>query len=290
MPMAEAASPLSASPLVTIVLPTYNRRLLLGKAVDSIRKQTYGNWELIVVDDGSTDGSLEGLPRDPRIHAVRLPHTANLARVRNTGLEAARGELIAFIDSDDTWQPEKLALQIARMQARPDADWCFCFYQLVDEVRTALPLRAGRPTTSAEGNVFAAVLDGSAGISMATVMVRRDMALRVRFDERVPFGEDFDFLIRLARCGVAACVPTRLVDVLHHVARTTQTRYDQSLHLAAAFRRYRRDADDASVRDVCRREAFRFTKQYLSQARQRGRLLFGLVAAARMWASGNTTI
>lgn len=288
--MAEAASPLSARPLVTIVLPTYNRRPLLGKAVDSILQQTYGNWELIVVDDGSTDGSLESLPQDPRIRAVQLAHTANLAKVRNTGLDAARGDVIGFIDSDDTWQPEKLALQIARMQSWPEADWCFCSYQLVDDERTALPLRAGRPTTSAEGNIFTTVLDGSSGISMATVMVRRDVALRVRFDERVPFGEDFDFLIRLARSGVAACVPTRLVDVLLHLERTTHTRYDQSLHLAAAFRRYQRAADEVSVRDVCRREAFRFTKQYLSQARQRGQLLSGLVAATRMWASGNTTI
>jgi glycosyltransferase involved in cell wall biosynthesis len=288
--MAEAASPLSANPLVSIVLPTFNRRLLLGRAIDSIRAQTYGDWELIVVDDGSTDGSLESLPDDPRIRTVPLAHTANLARIRNEGLNAARGEIVGFIDSDDRWQPEKLALQVSRMQGRPETDWCFCFYHLVNEVRTVLPLRAGHPTTSAEGNVFAAVLDGSAGISMATIVVRRDMALRVRFDERVPFGEDFDFLIRLSRCGTAGCVPVPLVDVLHHADRTTRTRYDQSLHLAAAFRRYRLLASDASVRDVCRRESLRFTRQYLSQARQRGHLLSGLIAATRMWASRNTTI
>jgi glycosyltransferase involved in cell wall biosynthesis len=288
--MAAALSSDPASPLVSVVLPTYNRRTLLSRAVGSIRAQTYSNWELIVVDDGSTDDSIERLPQDPRIHVVRLPHTGDLAAVRNAGLDASRGAIIGFVDSDDRWRPDKMARQVDRMQAPPAVDWCFCAYELVNEQDEVVPLRAGTPTISDEGDLFRTVLEGRAGISMQTVMVRREIALRVRFDPRVPFGEDVDFLVGVAHSGSAGCVPLPLVEVLDHAGRSSGARYDQSLHLAAAFRRYRLAATEASMRQICRRRSLHFTREYLRRARQHGRLLQGLAAAARMWTSRSGTI
>jgi glycosyltransferase involved in cell wall biosynthesis len=104
-------------PLVSIVLPTFDRMRCLPTAVLSIQSQTMADWELIVVDDGSTDGTddwIRGLS-EPRLRYVRHDHRGNIAAARNIGLDAARGTWIAFLDSDDRWRPHKLVLQMERL-------------------------------------------------------------------------------------------------------------------------------------------------------------------------------
>jgi glycosyltransferase involved in cell wall biosynthesis len=108
-------------PRVSIVLPTYNRRDTIRRAVDSVLEQTFEDWELVVVDDGSTDGTrdlLDGIDRRVRIVAQK---NGGVATARNTGLVQARGELIAFLDSDDAWPSHHLALATAFFDAHPDA-------------------------------------------------------------------------------------------------------------------------------------------------------------------------
>ncbi|HMZ01739.1 MAG TPA: glycosyltransferase family 2 protein [Burkholderiaceae bacterium] len=108
------------APLVSIVLPTYNRADVLGRAVASVLAQTFTNWELIVVDDGSTDathGWLAGLT-DRRIRVVRQAN-GGVSRARNTGLRLARGAYITFLDSDDEWLPHYLALSAGYLEAHP---------------------------------------------------------------------------------------------------------------------------------------------------------------------------
>src|SRR5258708_22817158 len=109
---------------VSIILRTFNGRTLLQESIASIQAQTRSEWELIVVDDGSTDGTADALPRDSRISVVKLPHTGNVAALHNAGLRQSRGNLIAFQDSDDRWLPEKLATQAARLATRPTCGWC----------------------------------------------------------------------------------------------------------------------------------------------------------------------
>ncbi len=110
------------SPRVSIVLPTYNRHATLGRAVASVEAQRFRDWELIVVDDGSTDGSVDALEgRDPRLRIIRQANRG-VAGARNTGLKAARGELIAFLDSDDEWPKHHLALAVAFFEAHPGDD------------------------------------------------------------------------------------------------------------------------------------------------------------------------
>ena len=95
-----------AAELISVILPTYNRRTLIQDAVGSIQAQTWTDWELIVVDDGSTDGTAEALPVDSRIAVVVLPHTGNVAALHNAGLARSGGTLIGFQDSDDRWLPD----------------------------------------------------------------------------------------------------------------------------------------------------------------------------------------
>jgi glycosyltransferase involved in cell wall biosynthesis len=98
------------TPLISIVIPTYNRRVLLARALDSVIAQTYEKWEAIVVDNGSTDGTEELISRysEPRIIYLKTYNDGIIARARNLGIRASKGEWIAFLDSDDWWEREKL--------------------------------------------------------------------------------------------------------------------------------------------------------------------------------------
>lgn len=110
-------------PTVSIVMPTYNRVDVIGRAVASVILQTWQDWELIIVDDGSSDGTvqrLEGL--DPRIRLIRQPNQG-VATARNTALAAAQGRYIAFLDSDDEWLPQFLELTVSFLLAHPDQHW-----------------------------------------------------------------------------------------------------------------------------------------------------------------------
>ncbi len=101
-------------PLVSIIMPVYNRSHLVLNAIDSIVAQTYRKWELWILDDGSTDDTVDVIQRhtqDPRIHVIGLPH-AGVAMARNAGLDRSTGTYIAFLDSDDTWPAHKLATQV----------------------------------------------------------------------------------------------------------------------------------------------------------------------------------
>ncbi len=113
------AVPLANEPLVSIVMPVWNRRDIVGEAIDSVIAQSYQNWELLVVDDFSTDGSLEYLRErageDPRITAL-ISTAKGVCPARNTGLDAARGTYIAFLDSDNEWRPDYLELMVLAME------------------------------------------------------------------------------------------------------------------------------------------------------------------------------
>src|SRR3990170_289823 len=120
-------------PLVSVVLPTYNRSALLREAADSVRRQTYQHWELIVIDDGSSDDTLTTLGRfdDPRLRLIRLEHTGNPARVRNAGLAVSLGEYVAFLDDDDLWPPDKLKMQLAGL-VRTGCRWGYTAFRRID--------------------------------------------------------------------------------------------------------------------------------------------------------------
>lgn len=121
--------------LVSIIMPTYNRAHILAHTIASVCAQTYTNWELIIVDDGSTDDTRAVIESfdDARIRPFYQPNNANVCVALNVGLSHARGTYIARIDSDDLWQPEKLEKQMAYLQAHPDCGACFSKVDLIDE-------------------------------------------------------------------------------------------------------------------------------------------------------------
>lgn len=119
-------------PLTSVIIPTYNRARDLKEAVNSVLRQTYQNMEIIVVDDGSTDETHELMNSftDQRIKYIKKKNERHPGKTRNVGLQAARGEYIAFLDDDDLWLPEKLEIQMAEMRKQPQYAWSYTHYKI----------------------------------------------------------------------------------------------------------------------------------------------------------------
>jgi glycosyltransferase involved in cell wall biosynthesis len=117
------------APLISCIVPVFNGEKYLSEALESILKQTYGPIEIIVVDDGSTDGTGAVAARyGKRIRYLKQPN-AGEAAARNRGLSMAQGEFVALLDADDLWHPEKIARQIVECQEKPEIDFCFTAFQ-----------------------------------------------------------------------------------------------------------------------------------------------------------------
>lgn len=132
------------APLISIITPVYNSEKFLEAAITSVQNQTYSNWQLILIDDASTDSSekiaKEFYSGDSRISYEKLPVNRGAAVCRNRAIELAKGEYIAFLDSDDFWAPDKLEIQLSFMQ-RKDCDVSFSNYLLIDEQGNSLGRR-----------------------------------------------------------------------------------------------------------------------------------------------------
>jgi len=134
--------------LVSVIMPCYNMEKYVGNSIASIQAQTYANWELLVVDDGSKDRSREILSRmaseDPRIKPIFLEQNRGITNARNTGLDHSSGRYIAFLDSDDLWEPEKLHKHIEFM-ATNDVAFTYSAYHRIKEDGTYINLKSVPP-------------------------------------------------------------------------------------------------------------------------------------------------
>jgi glycosyltransferase involved in cell wall biosynthesis len=180
------------------------------------------NIECIVVDDGSTDNTPAALANidDPRLVRLRHESPRHASAARNTGIAAARGEFIAFLDDDDEWLPEKLAKQLALLRAHPAQ--CGFVYCWMDYYRGGERVSQHHPTL--RGNIFQYVLDNQPIGNSSTLLVRRAVVERVGgFDESLPRGNDGDFIRRICRHYSVDVVPEVLVKayIAHGYARIT---------------------------------------------------------------------
>ncbi|HWB49855.1 MAG TPA: glycosyltransferase family A protein [Stellaceae bacterium] len=195
-----AAEPL-VSPLVSVVVPVYNRAHLVGRAIASVLAQTYRNIEIIVVDDASTDALAAALAQTPhpRLRRVVHPRNRGAAAARNTGVAAAAGDYVAFLDSDDVWYPRKLAVQVAAMQGQPlEVAGTVCAYACV---KPGYPARNITPDWTA-GTFFHRQLLGCTCGPGTTLLCRRAVFAAIGpYDEELRRLEDWDWLLRLAEAG-----------------------------------------------------------------------------------------
>ncbi len=228
--------PATSVPRISVVIPAYNRARLIGQAVSSVLAQTFTDFELIVVDDGSTDdtGSAVESHRDARVKLVTLPKRRGQSGARNAGIDASSGDWIAFLDSDDEWLPEKLARQMERVDGVPrdyGVVYCACYRQHGDEAPELRP-KGDLP----EGDLFDELLRGRKAPTPSVYVVKRVALLATScFDEEMIAASDIDMWLRLAqRSYLFAAVQEPLA--IKHDYGSGQIKQDATAKLAG-FRR-----------------------------------------------------
>lgn len=208
-------------PRVSVIIPTYNRADLLAEAIDSVLGQSFQDFELLAVDDGSTDNTAELVASyGPPVRYIYQENRGQGA-ARNAGLQTARGEYVAFLDSDDLWEPKKLALQVATLDEKRECSLVYSdayFFDGKTRQRQYLFSRLCRPY---EGHVARELLHCNFIASPTPLLRRSVFELVGGFDERRPqLGEDWDLWLRVAAQAPIALVPEVLAGYRQHEVTT----------------------------------------------------------------------
>lgn len=207
-------------PVVSVIIPTYNRRQFLARSISSVLDQTYRDLELIIADDASNDGTREfvlGLS-DRRVRYLPLPANRGSCAAKNAAVKIAKAQYIAFLDSDDAWHPTKLERQLQVIASDPDVDVVFTGWQWVDQ-ETGKVLRRRMPD---ENGLIEGLPRWAYNIAV-DFLVRREVIRGNPYDELFRSYTEFDLLFRLAKFR-ASFVPEVLVSCYEHAgARTSAT-------------------------------------------------------------------
>lgn len=194
----------TAGPLVSVVIPTYNHAHFLGRALQSVLDQTYTNWEVILIDNHSQDNTDEVVQSftDPRITLLKIHNDGIIAASRNMGIRAAKGEWVAFLDSDDLWYPKKLETALQGIQGDPSTDVCSTDEIMVDEMTGNRRLLKFGPYCS---DFYKSLLVTGNCLSPSASLVRRNFLnknnILFRENEEFVTAEDYDFWMLLAQAG-----------------------------------------------------------------------------------------
>jgi glycosyltransferase involved in cell wall biosynthesis len=194
----------SKNPLVSVILPTYNRGWILTEAIDSVLAQDYKEYELIVVDDGSTDNTREILDAYGQDIFVLRQANKGVSAARNRGIAEAKGQLVAFLDSDDLWLPRKLSRQIDYFNLNPDT-----VINQTEEIwmRNGVRVNPKDRHRKPSGMIFELSL-GLCLVSPSAVMIQKTLFDAVgAFDENLPACEDYDLWLR-----ISCRYPVHLID------------------------------------------------------------------------------
>ncbi len=211
--------------MISVIIPTSNRKELLKRATRSVLKQTFRKFECIIVDDGSKIPAAEVLGNfeDKRIKHIRLDESQGASAARNYGLQASSGKYIAFLDDDDEWLPTKLELQRKKIKrADQETALIHCWMTRIND-RTGKVDATCKPQLS--GDIFGTTLDKQPLGNVSCWLIRRNAIIDVNgFDKRLPRGNDGDLLRRLSRSYKVDYVPRVLVKyhVNHGSKRITE--------------------------------------------------------------------
>ena len=202
----------SIPPLVSVVIPTYNRGRVIGRAIESVLRQTFSDFELIIVDDGSTDNSCEivGLYDDSRIRLIRNTQNQGANFCRNIGIKESKGKYIAFQDSDDEWTTDKLEVHIRYMQEN-NLKASFGPYRVLETSRV-VP-NDFQQYVNNDGLVREALKRYNI-VGTPTLVIEKCIVNDVgMFDEQLPRMQDYDYAIRIAKKYDIGCCPHILLNV-----------------------------------------------------------------------------
>ncbi len=200
--MASRPAASRTNPIVSVVLPTYNRAPLLGRAIRSVLGQSYTNFELLVIDDGSTDETSNVVAgfRDRRIRYISLPHNTGAGAARNVGIRMATGKFLAFQDSDDEWLPSKLAKQMSAFE-RGSGRLGIVYSDMHRIHGDGTATYFAAPSVTSDRLINTAVWFyqvGNLGVQ-SSVIKREYLDAAGHFNENLPALEDLEMFIRLSR-------------------------------------------------------------------------------------------
>ena len=263
-------------PQVSVIIPTYNSARFLAESIQSVLLQTFTDFELLVIDDGSTDDTRQVVAQCQGDSRVRYFHQANrgAATARNTGIQHSSGKYLAFLDADDLWLPDKLQCQIAVLRKNPEVSAVHTAFVLMHmdgqhrevsrRIQRRLPFRE---RTLYEELLYRMVITGSA----SSVMVRRDALDQVGpFDESIRLS-DYDMWQRMAEHHHFDYVDEPLVCIRKHLDNMSNNRVAMMEHNLRYFRKLSREIPPQYRFHLPRVALYRFTLQTLGLLR-RGQL------------------
>ena len=193
---------------VSIVMPAYNAEAYIEAAIRSVMSQTFENWELIVIDDGSQDATVDIVRRlareDSRITFLQNENNMGVSKTRNRGMDLAGDNYVAFLDSDDVWHPEKLEVQLARLK-QTGADFAYCSYAIVNAQGVKV-----KPDYSVPEKIAFRDLLMENVIGCSTVMLAPHIANKYRFGSAF-YHEDYVLWTQLLKDGYQACGNTEVL-------------------------------------------------------------------------------
>lgn len=235
------------APVVSIIMPCYNAAAHLPRSVGSVLAQTFSDWELIAVDDGSNDGTLAWL-RSQDVVRLRVLGQANqgVSAARNAGLELARGDYLAFLDADDTWKEDFIEKLVAALSKRPDAVLAYCGWQ-----NLGLPDRRCEPfiPPDYENASKAETLFAGCRWPIHAVLVKRDAVIKAGgFDSTLSNAEDFALWLRVAIAAPIIRVPEVLAYYhFHGFGQASANRARAALQLLYAQQKFLAEYPDFST-------------------------------------------
>ncbi len=257
-------------PRVSVIIPTYNRAGLVPEAVASVLAQTYQDFELLVVDDASTDATAEALAAfGGEILVFRRPQRGGVSAARNRGIGAAQGEWLAFLDSDDLWLPEKLARQMALMAAQPRL-----LLSQTEETWVRREVRVNPPRTHRKegGRIFLRSLERCLVSPSAAVLHRSLFEAHGGFDETLPAAEDYDLWLRLSWRYEVGLLPEPLIIKRGGHADQLSRQWGLDRYRIQALLKLLAEPDlPATYRDAARRTLARKCAIYAQGCEKRGK-------------------
>lgn len=227
---------MNSDPLVTVLMNCYNSEKFLKEALTSVVEQSYANWQLLFVDNHSTDSSskiLEEFLPDSRIVYLKTPTHMDLGEAREFAMDYCGGEYLAFLDTDDRWVPHKLEEQVKLFERESEVVFCYSSFYIMDG--------EGKTTGQTDleyrkGNLFGRNLVRNE-ICFQTAMVRKNTLDRIKrpwFDPNLQYGPDFDLFMRVFAEGTAVCLPEKLA----HSRKTPDSLTKKLVHRWGIEREY----------------------------------------------------